>query len=311
MASFVVLSLLSLLAGLASPLWAHTSGEGIARAEWHWRPDVLLVIISFGTIYTRGWLWLRRRSAHTVQTWQLAFYLLGLAAICLALISPIDALASTLLHMHMVQHLLLLMIAPLLLLLANPLAAFLWGIPVNIRRIVGHFFIRRSLFRSALWALTLMPVSWGLYVVDLWAWHHPVLYQTALRNEWVHDLQHLLFFFTAILFWWPIANPAPRLHGLISFGFRIVYLVAATLQNTLLGMAISLPERILYPFYASIPRLRDLSPINDQALGGGIMWVSGHMYLIPILILVARMLKDEEETLRRGSTKRLGNSVQG
>ena len=128
MASFVVLSLLSLLAGLASPLWAHTSCDGIARAEWHWRPDVLLVVVSFGTIYTHGWLRLRRRSAHTAQTWQLALYLLGLAAICLALISPIDALASTLLHMHMVQHLLLLMIAPLLLLLANGAAGNAGGL---------------------------------------------------------------------------------------------------------------------------------------------------------------------------------------
>ena len=154
---------------------------------------------------------------------------------------------------------------------------------------------------------TFMPVAWTLYVVDLWAWHHPALYQMALRNEWAHNLQHLLFFSTAILFWWPIANPAPRMHRTISYGFRIVYLIAATLQNTLLGMAISLPERVLYPFYSVVPGLRDVTPINDQALGGGIMWVSGHMYLIPILMLVARMFAHEEETLRKGSAEHLPN----
>lgn len=202
-----------------------------------------------------------------------------------------------------VQHLLLLMIAPLFFLLANPLAAFLWGLPKRIRLSVGRYLTRSSRFRLALWALTLMPVTWSLYVINLWAWHHPVLYQMALKNNWIHDLQHLLFFFTALLFWWPIVDPAPRLHGLICYGFRIVYLITATLQNTLLGMAISLPERVLYPFYAAVPKMRDLSPINDQALGGGIMWVSGHMYLIPILVLVARMLIHEERSQRRASPK--------
>lgn len=289
--------------------WAHHAG-GEPSITWHSRPDVLLVLFLLGTIYTSGWLRLRNRSSHAAPTWQLALYLLGLTAIFLALISPIDTLASALLSMHMVQHLLLLMIAPLFFLLANPLAVFLWGLPGRIRRRVGRLLARGSLFRRGLWALTLMPVTWSLYVIDLWAWHHPLLYQMALRNDWIHDLQHLLFFFTALLFWWPIVNPAPRLHGIISYGFRIVYLIAATLQNTLLSMAIALPERVLYPFYTILPRLRDLSPINDQALAGGIMWVSGHMYLIPILVLVYRMLTREEEPLHGHPSKPFLSRVQ-
>jgi cytochrome c oxidase assembly factor CtaG len=156
-----------------------------------------------------------------------------------------------------------------------------------------------------------MPVTWSIYVINLWAWHHPALYQAALKNEWVHDLQHLLFFFTAILFWWPIVDPAPRVHGSISYGFRIAYLVAATLQNTLLGFAISFPERVLYPFYATVPELRSLAPIDDHALGGGIMWVSGHMYLIPILVLVARLLNQEEANLNRSPTEEILNGSRG
>jgi cytochrome c oxidase assembly factor CtaG len=202
------------------------------------------------------------------------------------------------------------MIAPLCILLANPLAAFLWGLPTRIRYGIGRLLARGSLFRHFLWASTLMPVTWSLYVINLWAWHHPALYQAALKNEWVHDLQHLLFFFTAILFWWPIVDPAPRVHGSISYGFRIAYLVAATLQNTLLGFAISFPERVLYPFYATVPELRSLAPIDDQALGGGIMWVSGHMYLIPILVLIYRMLTREEEAFHGHPSKQLLSRVQ-
>lgn len=310
MASVIAVSLAFFLFSQTDLVWAHHATNDPHHSAWHWRLDVLLVIVFFGTTYTGGWLRLRKRSPYIAYKWQLALYIIGLVTIVLALISPIDALASALLSMHMVQHLPLLMIAPLFLLLSNPLAAFLWGLPRRIRHRVGRLLTRASPFRQGLWALTLMPVAWSVYVINLWAWHHPLLYQLALRNEWVHDIQHLLFFFTALFFWWPIANPTPRLHGIISYGFRIVYLIAATLQNTLLGMAISLPEKVLYPFYADVPRLRDLSPINDQALGGGIMWVSGHMYLIPILVLIARILISEEETLHGQPSKRSVSRVQ-
>jgi putative membrane protein len=306
----VIVSLAAILSWFsAPPVLAHVSSDNVSFTDWNWRPDVLLVVTFFGAVYIRGWLRLRRQSAPVVEWWRVLLYLAGLAAVGLALLSSIDALAEIYLSMHMVQHLLLLMIAPLCLLLANPLAVILWGLPKRLRYLAGCPLRRASLFRYSLGVATFMPVAWTLYVIDLWAWHHPALYQLALRNEWVHDLQHLLFFFTAIVFWWPIVNPAPRLHGLISYGYRIVYLIAATAQNTLLGMAISLPERVLYPFYAMAPRLRDLSPISDQALGGGIMWVSGHMYLIPILILVCRLLTCEEKALHGHSSKQLLSRV--
>ncbi len=283
-------------ASLGGMGYAHVPNESNPSADWHWRPDILLVLIIVGTVYARGWLKLRLRSNRAVSLRQIALYVLALAAIVAAVLSPIDALSGSNLSMHMVQHLLLLMIAPLFFLLANPLPAFLWGLPVRLRKPFARLLNPASLFRRILWTLTFMPVAWGAYVVNLWAWHNPTLYQLALRDPWVHDLEHLLFFFTAVLFWWPVVNPAPRIHGEISYGFRIFYLVGATLQNTVLGMVISLPKRVLYPYYEAMPRLMDLSPINDQALGGGIMWVSGHMYLIPILVLVARLLMREEES---------------
>jgi putative membrane protein len=311
MATVTIFSLVLFLVGPAEPLWAHGSAASINAAEWHWRPSVLLLLILFATIYVRGWLRLRKQNARAVQSWQLALYFLGLAAIGAALLSPIDALSSVSLSMHMIQHLLLLMISPLLILLANPFVHSLWGIPKKWRRGIGHLFVRRSVFRSVTWGLTLMPVSWCLYVLNLWAWHSPALYQMALREPGVHDAEHILFFLTAFFFWWPIVNTSPRLHGEISHGYRIIYLVAATLQNTLLGMAISIPERVLYPFYATVPQLRALAPIDDQALGGGIMWVSGHMYLVPILVLIARLLKQEEAAFRGSFTKEALNRSHG
>ncbi len=286
----VILSLV-----LPTAVWGHLADEGGVVARWDWRLDVLLVLALSGTIYTTGWRRLRSRYPRIAPRWQLGLYLAGLGSIFLALVSPIDVLADEILTMHMVQHLLLLMTGPLFLLLANPLPASLWGIPKKPRYSVSRLLVRGSYFRHALRFLTLMPVSWTLYVANLWAWHHPFFYQAALRNQRVHDLEHLMYFFTGLLFWWPIANPAPRLHKAPSYGTRIAYLMAATLQNTLLGMAIALPERVLYPFYAAVPGLRYLSPINDQALGGGIMWECGHLYLLPILFLLARFVASERE----------------
>lgn len=254
----------------APPAVAHVPGHTVSFTDWHWRPEILFPLIFFGTVYVRGWLRLRRQNPRVIEWWRVLFYFAGLVAVGLALLSSIDALAGIYLSMHMVQHLLLLMIAPLFLLLANPLAVIFWGFPRRLRDVAGRLLRRTSLFRYALGVATFMPVAWTLYVIDLWAWHHPALYQSALSSEWVHDLQHLLFFFTALLFWWPIVNPAPRLHGQISYGYRIIYLVAATLQNTLLGMAISIPERVLYPFYTTYPSCGLLPPLMIRLLAAAL-----------------------------------------
>jgi putative membrane protein len=293
------------------PLYGHAPNTATAGHGWDWRWDVILTLILAAFIYARGWLFLRRSASRVATLPCLGLYGIGLASLVAALLSPIDSLASERLSMHMVQHILLLMVAPLAILLANPFGAVLWGLPDPLRKRFASLFRRGTRFRRMAWVLTFMPVAWGVYVLNLWGWHHPALYQAALAHPWLHDLEHWLFFLTALLFWWPIANVPPMLHGQISLGFRIIYLVAATLQNTLLGMAISLPERVLYPFYDRAPVLQGLSPIHDQALGGGIMWISGHMYLIPIVVLIARKLIAEDEAADRAYSTRSMNRVEG
>lgn len=264
----------------------------------------MAVVAAFAGAYLAGWRRLRRRGHHRLaRGWRLGLYLGGLGVVGLALLSPIDRWGSWTFTFHMVQHLLLTMMAPPLLLLANPLPVVLWGLPPWLRMRVGRLLTRRTPVRRALWALTLLPVAWAVYVVNLWLWHLPAAYQAALEDELVHNVEHLAFFGTSLLFWWRIINPAPRLHGRPHAG-HILYLLAATAQNTALGAVIGLTERVLYPYYATTPRLWGLSPLDDQALAGGIMWGSGHMYLIPILVLVARMLGSEEP--RRRPAEALG-----
>ncbi len=269
-------------------------------ASWTWRPEVLLVVVALGGAYTSGWRSLRRRGHQRLaRSWRLALYLAGLAALVLALLSPIHHLASLLLTAHMVQHLLLTMVAAPLLLLGNPFPVCLWGLPRTVRRPVGRLLSRDTTLRKVLWALTLMPVAWLCYVGTLWIWHTPAVYDAALRHHLLHDLEHVAFFGTALLFWWPIIEPAPRLHARLPLGFVILYLGMALGQNTLLGASIALPERVLYSYYDSPPRLFGLSPLDDQAFAGSLMWTSGHMYLLPILLVVAKRLGDEEWAMRQ------------
>ncbi|GIX49713.1 MAG: membrane protein [Candidatus Tectimicrobiota bacterium] len=224
-------------------------------ASWSWRPEVLLVLGLLGSTYVTGWCRLRRLQARSASGGRLAFYLAGLGVLALGLLSPIDTFGAFLFFMHMIQHELFVMVAPPLLLLANPLPVLLWGLPRAARRRLGRLLTRQALTRRLLRTLTHMPVALPLYVLTLWLWHLPAAYQAALRLEVVHDAEHLTFFATALLFWWPIVNPAPRLHGHIAYGLRLVYVLLAALQNTLLAALISLTERVLYPYYEAVPRL--------------------------------------------------------
>jgi cytochrome c oxidase assembly factor CtaG len=269
--------------------------------SWDWRFEVILILGGLGSIYVVGWRRLRHRgSPRNAGGGDLALYLTGLGLLGLALLSPIDTFTPLLFFMHMIQHELLMMLAPPLLLLANPFPIMLWGLPKRLRRGVGRLLIRSASLRRVLWTLTLLPLAWLVYVVTLWGWHHPAAYEATLRYDLVHDFEHLTFFGAGLLFWWPVVNPAPRLHGRVAYGWRILYVLLAAGQNTMLAALLSLSERVLYPYYLGVPRLWGLTAVDDQAIGGGIMWISGGMmYVITILVLVASLLNEEERLTRQ------------
>ena len=261
---------------------------------------ILTVLLILAGVYTRGWRALRRRGHGTVTgEWRLLAYLAGLGVVALALLSPIDELADTWFSVHMIQHLLLTMVAAPLLLLGNPLPNCLWGVPARVRRALGQPLTRQARFRRMLAALTRLPVAWLMYVGLLWMWHVPLLYDTALEHEAVHILEHLTFFGSSLIFWWPIVRPAPRLHPRLHPGFEILYLLAATAQNTALGALLSLQEKVVYPHYARGKAAIDV--VSDQTLAGGIMWANGHMYLLPILLLLWRFAKETDDSCQKPS----------
>jgi putative membrane protein len=282
------------------PAHAHVAAGDTVLTDWHWRWDVICVLVLFSTLYVRGWLRLKKIGGEA-ELCQLVFYTLALAAIAFALLSPIDDIASYLLIAHMVQHELLMMVAPPLILLAKPVPVFLWALGGSSRFQVGSLLTRDSVVRRGRDFLGWMPVAWSIFVVNLWAWHHPVLYEAALRDTSIHDLEHILFFFTALIFWWPVIRPISR-PAPIQDGVRIFYLFLAATQDALLSGLIALSSKILYPHYETALRLWDLTPREDQIGGGIVMFAVGSMtYLIAILVLVNALLSEGKRT---GSTKR-------
>lgn len=189
-------------------------------SSWHWRPDVLLVLGGLGILYTIGWWRVRQRTRRSrwgqAASWRLLSYWSGLIIISLALLSPIEVLVQQLFVMHMFQHLLMIMIAPPLLLVANPMPMILWGLPDGVRRGVGmgigRLLGRHAVFRHSLRSATGGGVMWLVWVVTLLGWHDPILYNAALESPLVHDIEHLTFFLASLLFWWRITGAGPHIH---------------------------------------------------------------------------------------------------
>jgi len=265
--------------------------------SWSWRVEIISTLLLAAIVHLAGRWRLRRRGAtHLISPWRTAAYLAGLLVIWVALTSPIDVLSGQLFYMHMIQHLLLVMVAAPLLLLADPMPIMLWGLPDALRLEVGRWLRPGATFRKALRAVTPPGLVWLYFVAVLVGWHDPAAYDATLRNEIVHDAEHLSFFVTAVLFWWHVIGAAPRVHRPLSRGQRIAYTVSAVPPTLITGIAISLANEPIYSYYTTVSRVGDITVMDDQRAGGAIMWIAGSMmYLIAALILIARIVGGEEE----------------
>ena len=211
------------------------------------------------------------------QPW---FFWSGYAVLALALLSPLDRGAAYLFTLHMLQHMLLLLVAPPLLAMAIP-AAFL-----------GRLY-RQPAVAPVLRFLWSPVTALILFNGVLLIWHLPVMYGATLRYGWVHALQHVSFVCAGMIFWGVIVSPAPKLVR-ASYGVRLGLVMAADLVNFLLGFGLAFAGRPLYLEYARAPRLWGLTPLDDLHLGGAVMWTMGQMmYAVPLLILLNVLLRRE------------------
>src|SRR5262245_46358328 len=229
---------------------------------------------------------------------RLACFFAGLAALFAAVASPLDAFAAFLLQVHLAQHAILIVVAPPLLLLGSPALPFLRGLPAGLAKSALGPFLAWPAARRVFEALGHPIAGASALAAATWGWHVPAAYELALRSPAWHAVEHASFLAAGLLFWWPVVLPWPARSRWPRWAM-VPYLLFADLQNTALAALLTFSERVLYPSYARVPRLGDLSALDDQAAAGVLMWVPMSIaYLVPAAVITIRLLSPRREALR-------------
>lgn len=239
-----------------------------------------LVLLSCALAYGRGIdvLWRRAGVGAGTPRWRVASFYLGLAVLAVALLSPLDAAAHVAFSMHMLQHVLLVLIAPPLLVAGTPLLPLLFALPLQRRRAWGRAWRRAPLLRRAWHAVSGPLVAASLAAVALWTWHLPSLYQAAVTNAAVHALEHATLLASSCLLWWVVLQPLgrPRLHG----GTALLVVFVTKIHSTVLAAMIVFAPRPLYPVYRDTLAATGRTALEDQQLAAIVMgWPMALVYL--------------------------------
>jgi putative copper resistance protein D len=253
----------------------------------------------------------RAHPATRVRRWRIAAWLAGVAVIAVALVSAVDGYAEILFTVHMVQHLLLAMVAPPLLAFGAPVTLALRASGANVRRSLLLPVLHSRLLKTVAWP----PVGWTAFAVVMWVTHFSPLFNAALEDEALHSAEHLLYLAAGLLFWWPVIGADP-VRWRLSPVARMVYLAAQMPFNTAVGLAIYFAPAILYPHYASVGRTWGPDPLTDQQLAGIVMWGAGDVILLGALVIaIEAWLRADEKRSRRTRERAAANvdraSVEG
>ena len=285
------------LAG-ASTVHAH---EGLAAgqnalAAWSTNPIPSFGLILAAYLYLTG-LSRWHRPTHPISRWQRVSFFAGLVVVFIALQSPIDPIAEHMFSFHQLQHILIRMVAPLLILGGAPLTPMLRGLPPWALQGVVRPIVGNSLARSAYYRLTNPVVATIIFLGVLYLWQVPVSMNLALRNDVVHEFMHLTMMFSGFLFYWLVIDPKPhrsRLH----YGLRVLYLGLIVIPNTMLGVALVFARAPIYSAYVEAGQLFGMSIMTDQQLGGLLLWVPGDMMSILAagVVMVLWYQKEEEQS---------------
>jgi putative membrane protein len=268
----------------------------VAPGFWDWSFDPpLVLIVDLAILY---WLGDRRTvtpaRARTERRWQRLCFYCALAVLAIALSSPLEILSEQLFWAHMVQHVLLLVVAPPLIVLARPWIRLWRSLPLDLRRWLARGLgqgARTRWLRSVSRALGSPQAAFVAFSAVLLIWHVPALFDATLRSSALHALEHTLFFTTAVMFWKQVIH-SPPLHARLSAVQRVAYLVGAMVVSWVLAVVLALAPDPLYSFYAhEASRPGGISALTDQQIAAGIMWVPGSItFVIVIFVYVHRWL---------------------
>ncbi len=262
--------------------------------SWSWEPGIVLPCLFFLVLYVTGTV---RRGRGRALLSQHCCFAAGWLTLALSLVSPLHELGEQLFSAHMLQHELMILIAAPLIAAAHPGVTCLWAFSPGGRVRAGKWL--RNVRTARISRFLMIPlVAWLLHAVALWGWHLPVLYQATLRSDLVHALQHMSFFLSALLFW-------SALYGVgssrMTYGAGTFYVFGTAVHCGALGALLTFSAVLWYPVYEQTTYRWHLSPLQDQQLGGLIMWVpSGVVFIVIGLVLFARWLAESDRRLQFG-----------
>jgi putative membrane protein len=276
------------LAIIAVPAALHAhEGEPLAPHDalyaWAWDPLILLGLVIAAVLYWRG-----ATQEHGLRRWERSCYWAGWCSLFIALVSPLHPMGEVLFSAHMAQHEILMLISAPLLVLGRPLIPYLWGLPLNARKLAGE--ATRSNGVQAVWSWIARPVNaWWIHAVALWGWHAPSLFQATVESDFIHTLQHLSFLGSALLFWWALLRGR---HAESNYGLAVLYVFSTGVHSSILGALLTFSQRVWYPVYTQTTGPWGLTPLEDQQIGGLIMWVpAGLVFVAAGLVLFAKWIQ--------------------
>jgi len=274
----------------------------VGLESWSCPVALTFTVVLAGFVYLRGWLHLRSAPVDVIASWRAGSFFLGLFLIWVALGSPLAAFDEELLTVHMIQHLLLMTVAPPLILLGAPLMPLLHGLPVRfVQSVLGPLF-RCSLMRRLGCVLSQPAVCWLAAAAALVGWHIPAAFTLGLQSEAWHIVEHVCFLLSGFLFWWPVVQPWPSVPASPRWS-TLLYLFLATLPCDILSGFLAFCDRVVYPAYLSAPSHFGISAIEDQECAAALMWTCVTLvYLLTAVLLTMRLLSachpSENELLR-------------
>jgi cytochrome c oxidase assembly factor CtaG len=252
---------------------------------------LLLAVIAF--VYVRGeWRLSRGTPPGDARRRRSACFWLGWLALAVSLGPPLEAWTGGSFAAHMAQHEIMMLVAAPLMVVARPYGVILWGLPQPLADVLARLMQARGTRRVAL-SLCSPIVAWLLHAAVLWSWHVPPAFEAALANAPVHWIQHITFFLSAVIFWWSVFAPGPLAERR---GAAIVSVFTTAVHTSLLGTLLTFSTRAWYPTYSLAANPWGLGAVEDQQLGGLIMWIpGGTVFLLAGLALTAMWLKDAEK----------------
>lgn len=263
---------------------------------WNDNPLLWAMLLATLAVYAAGVtaLWRHAGWGRGARPAQVVAFAAGWIVLVAALASPLERWSGWLLSAHMVQHLLLVAVAPPLMLWGAPPFVLAWALPPGRRHDFGLLHSALARRRSLRYLLTGFAPVWLMHTAALWVWHAPGLYDAALARPALHIVEHFSFVATALLFWWVALNRRTGDQAAVT----ILFVFATALQSGLLGALITMAPSVLYSHYATTAPLVGVAPLTDQQMAGVLMWVPmGFVYLGTVLSLINGWLRQHGDAI--------------